>query len=180
MTVRARSWSIAVLVTLGILVGGCAGPASTGPTYPPQGVTPPPAGDATRAALNQVLRALDAVGLDGAVASRPYRPPESARLAAAPRTVVQVALPDDPERGLLVVYGLDSPGSAGAAATEQAAYIASGPGRIQFPPDAHFVLRVVGSSVVFFTWSPGGSADPRTADIATALETVGTGVPVGA
>jgi len=180
MIARVRSGPVAVIIALGLLLGACAAPASSGPTYPPEGVTPPPAGDATRATLNQVLRALDAAGFEAAIAGRPYRPPESARLAAAPRTVVQVTLTADPTRGLLVIYGLDSPEAARAAAGDQAAYIASGPGRIQFPPDARFVLRVVGSSVVFFSWSPGSATDPRTADIAAALETIGTGVAVAA
>jgi len=180
MTSRVRFGPVAVILALGLLIGGCAAPAPSGPTYPPEGVTPPPAGDATRAALNQVLGALDAAGFEAAIAARPYRPPEAARLAAAPRTVVQVTLTADPARGLLVIYGLDSADAARAAATDQAAYIASGPGRIQFPPDARFVLRIVGSSVVFFAWSPGSAIDLRTGDIAAALETLGTGVAVPA
>lgn len=162
------------------LVAACAAPSSRGPTYPPQGVSPPPAGEGSQAALSQVLQALAAAGLEATISTRPYRPPEAARLAAAARTVVQVKLPSDPERGLLAVYELGSSAAARAAAEEQAAYIATGPGRIQFPPDARFAIRLVGSSVVFFTWSPGSASDPRTGDIATVLASVGTEVPVGA
>jgi hypothetical protein len=173
-----RIGRLAAVMALALALGGCTS-SSGEPTYPPLGVTPPPAGEATHATISAVLRALDARGLAAAVSTRPYRPPEAARLAAAPRTVVQATLPGDPERGLLVIYDLGAPSTATAAAEEQAAYIATGPGRIQFAPDARFVIRVSGSSVVFFTWSPAGATDPRTSDIAAALETVGTGVPVG-
>ncbi|HSL97944.1 MAG TPA: hypothetical protein VK831_05175 [Candidatus Deferrimicrobiaceae bacterium] len=168
---------LAALLVVAALAG-CA-PGIAGPTYPPEGVTPPPVGDATRVALNQVVRALADVGLQAGTATTPYRPPEAARLAAAPRMIVQVTLPEDPQRGLLVLYELGTPEAATAAAEEQAAYVATGPGRIQFPPAARFVLRVSGATVVFFTWLPGSAGDPRTGDIARALETIGTGVPVG-
>ena len=168
-----------MLVATLLAIGGCSAPGPGGPTYPPEGVTPPPAGDATRVTLEKVVTALGAVGLPAAAVATPYRPPEAARLAAAPRTIVQVTLSEGPQRGLFVLYDLDSPEAARAAAEEQAAYIATGPGGIQFPPGARFVLRVSGSTVVFFTWTPAGTGDPRTADIAAALETIGIGVPVG-
>jgi len=176
---RAAVVALVALVATLLAIGGCSAPGLGGPTYPPDGATPPPAGDATRVALGQVVTALAAVGLPAAAVATPYRPPEAARLAAAPRSIVQVALPEDPQRGLFVLYELGSPDAARSAAEEQAAYIATGPGGIQFPPGARFVLRVTGSTVVFFTWAPTSDGDPRTADIARALETIGTGVPVG-
>jgi hypothetical protein len=99
-------------------------------------------------------------------------------LAAAPRSIVKVTLPDDPAGGDVVLYALGSPEAARVAASEQAAYIESHTGGIQFPPGSRFVLRVVGSAVVFFTWAPGAAPDPRTGEIAEALETIGSGVPV--
>lgn len=161
---------------LALALAACAAPA--GPTFPPPGVTPPPADGATAAALQQVIAALGARGLEAGVSGRAYRPPEAARLAAVPRTVVQVTLPEDPQGGQLVLYALGSPGEARAAAEEQAAYVAGNVGGIQFPPGSRFVLRVVGSTVVFYTWSPGASPDPRTPEVAEALATIGTGVPV--
>ena len=59
-----------------------------------------------------------------------------------------------------------------------AGYLASGPGRIQFPNDARHVLRQVGSTLVFFTWSPAASPDPKVGALAAALETVGTEIPI--
>jgi hypothetical protein len=64
------------------------------------------------------------------------------------------------------------------AATEEARYVGSGPGKVQFPVDARFVLRQVGTTLVFYSWSPGTPADPRTPDIATALATLGVEIPI--
>jgi hypothetical protein len=125
-----------------------------------------------------VLQALGTVGLQAQDAIHPYRPPEAARFSAAPRTVLQVTLPDDPDHGFVVLYAFSSPTEAEAAANEQAAYIASGPGRVQFGPGTRFALRLVGATVIFFTWSPDNSPDPRTASIDQALSTVGTAVVI--
>lgn len=149
-------------------------------TFPPLGSTPRPVGDATAATAALVIQALSAVGLQGVDANRQYRPPEGAVLAAAPRSVVQATLPDDPAHGFIVIYALASDAAAQSAAENQAAYIASGPGRVQFTTDAQFLLRVVGSTLVFFWWSPGAALDSRTGDIGTALLTVGTAVEIAA
>ena len=77
-----------------------------------------------------------------------------------------------------MIYALASPGAAQAAAVDHANYVASNPGNVQFAPGSRFVLRVVGSNVVFFTWSPGTSPDPRTRSIEDALLRIGSGVTV--
>lgn len=169
---------LALLAVVALAATACTG--TTRATFPPLGSTPRPVGDATAATAAAVVQALSSVGLQGVDANRQYRPPEGALMAAAPRSVVQATLPDDPAHGFIVIYALASEAGAQAAAADQAAYIASGPGRVQFATDAHFVLRVVGSTVVFFWWSPGAALDSRTGDIETALLTVGTEVPVRA
>ncbi|MFH1475321.1 MAG: hypothetical protein ABIG85_05620 [Chloroflexota bacterium] len=68
--------------------------------------------------------------------------------------------------------------SVAAGAAELAAYVTSGPGRVQYAPDVRHVIRRVGSTVVFFPWSPASSPDARTADVAAAVATVGTEVPL--
>lgn len=113
-----------------------------------------------------------------AIPAVPHRPAEGAAFAAAPRAVFQVVLPEDPVHGFVSIYQFADDAAAATAGREQAAYVASGPGRVQFQPDTRFVLRQLGSTVVFFTWSPANSPDPRTADIQKALETVGVGIPV--
>jgi hypothetical protein len=176
MTGRSVARRGALAMAFGIALAACA-PVTTRTTFPPIGSTPLPAGEATAATKQQIVGALAAAGLQAAEAVRTYRPPEGALLAAAPRSVLQVALPDDPSHGYIVIYALGSPADATAAATDHATYLSSGPGGIQFPPGTDFVLRVLGSNVVFFTWSPENAPDARTPEIARILRTLGTEVP---
>jgi hypothetical protein len=171
--------ALAAIVLLALMVSACGPMASSGPTYPPAGSTRAPAGDATAATRVKIATALAVEGLQSVDAAVAYRPPEGPAFASAPRSVVQVQLPNDPTRGFIVVYAFDSPNAALAAATDQAAYIASGPGRVQFVNDTQFSLRVLGSTAIFFAWSPT-SPDPRTAAIGIALAQVGTAVPIPA
>ena len=65
-----------------------------------------------------------------------------------------------------------------AAAQDEAAYIASGPGHVLFVPGSQFSLRVLGSVAIFFTWSPDGSPDSHTPSIPLALSQVGIEVAI--
>ena len=163
--------ALAVIV-VAASVAACASEPRT--TYLPPGG---PAGDLTNATESLVNAALAGVGLPGAEAVQPYRPPEGALLANAPRTVLQATLPEDPNHGFVVIYALQSPQAADAAASEQAEFIASNRGGA-FPRTSRFSLRVVGSNVVFFWWVPESVIDPRTALIEEALLGVGSEVPV--
>ncbi len=156
-------------------LAACAGTTST---FPPLGTTPQPAGDATVATKQQVTRALAAVGLQASDSVRPVRPPEGPLLAAAPRSVLEVPLQQDPEPAAIVIYALASPEAAAAAAKDDAAYLQSNTGGIQLPPGTQVVLQVVGSNVVFFSWLPADSPDPATGTLADALAKVGDTVPV--
>lgn len=169
-------WQGAVLsVAFVTIVAACG----TGATLPPAPSEPGVATGADVAATRAALAsALGAVNLQLSDPQVPHRPAEGPLLAAARRAVFQTVLPDDPAHGFVSVYLLADERAATAAARDQAAYIASGPGRVQFVPDTRFVIRQVGPTVVFFAWSPMNSPDPRTADIQKALETVGTGIPV--
>jgi hypothetical protein len=122
--------------------------------------------------------ALGAVSLQLTVPQVPYRPGEASAFAAAPRAVFQVVLPDDPTHGFISVYQFADEAAAAAAGNQQAVYLASGPGRVQFQPDTRFVLRQVGPTVVFFAWSPANSPDERTPEIQRVLETIGTAIPI--
>ena len=168
----------ALLLVVAITAGGCAGVIRT--TFPPAGSSPRPVGDQTAAAISAVTGALAAAGLPSVASNRQYRPPEGPLLAAAPRSVVQATLPDDPAHGFIVIYAFDSPAAARAAAGDQAAYVASGIGRVQFAPDARFVLRVLGSVAIFYWWSPGAALDARAPSVEDALATVGELVEVAA
>jgi hypothetical protein len=161
-----------------LAVAGCA---TTRTTFPPPGSTPAPAGDSTAAARQVVIAALASAGLQAIDATRPFRPPEGPLLAAAPRTVLEVPLPEDPQPAWIVLYALGTPDEAARAARDHAAYLASGTGgRALFAPGTQFVLQVVNSTVIFFSWLPAGSPDQRTATIAETLAAIGTAVPVPA
>jgi hypothetical protein len=157
---------------LALFLAACAPPSGNLPS-------PPKGGDPASATKAVILAALGAVGLQAVDATTPYRPPEAPTLTGAPRSVIQVQLPDDPDRGFIVIYALGSATAAEKAAFDQAAYVASGTGGIQFPPGSHFVIRTVDTTMIFFTWAPGSAPDQRTHLIEDALNTVGIGVPVG-
>ena len=176
MTGLRRRGAATILATAAVLVaslGGCAAGVPARATFPPVGSTTAPAGDAAA-----IVSALAVERLQVADASVAFRPPEGARFAAAPRSVIQVTLPTDPGGGYIVLYALRSPAAALEAANDQAAYIATGPGRVQFMLDTRFTLRVLGSTAIFFSWSPENSPDPLTASIDIALSQVGTEVPI--
>jgi hypothetical protein len=177
-----RALVIAALAVVGlVIVAALASGTATSPgapTFPPVGATAGPAGGSAAATEADVVRALAASGLQAEPATRPYRPAEAPQFATAPRAVLRAILPDDPDHGLIVVYEFLTPAAAAAAAEEQAAYLAGGIGRVQFPPDARFTIRVVGSTAVFFSWSPENSPDARVESIPAALDAVGVGVPI--
>ena len=178
---RRTSLPVAATLFVSLVASGCGAPASgsTLPPLQPQSFGPSRGTTAavaqTRAAIARVLGERSLQLADPQV---PFRPPESALVAAAPRAVYQAVLPDDRNHGFISVYEFTDPAAAGVAGRELADYAGSGPGRVQFPLDTRFVIRQLGSTIVFFTWSPANSADPRTADIQPALETLGTPIPV--
>jgi hypothetical protein len=172
-----RRWSAPAALALACLVAvSCTAP-TVRTTFPPFGSTPAPAGDATAATRQQVIGALAAVGLQAVDATRPYRPFEGPLLAAAPRTVLQT-LPDDALHGNVIIYALGSEAAAQAAAADHAAYLSLNTSKVNFPPGSRFVLQRVGSTVVFFTWSPEASPDPRLQSIAEVLVGLGTAVEI--
>ncbi len=160
-------------------LAGCWG-AGLAPPPVPTGETPAPSVSASMAATRaQLAGTLQAAGISLVDAETPYRPAESPALAAAPRVVLRAILPDDADQGRIVVYDLGDPQAAYQAGREMAAYLGSGPGRIQFAPDARFALRLVGPTVVFSTWSANAAADPAAGGrLMTLLQSVGITVPI--
>lgn len=176
----ALMW-IARSVMVGALVLGCAPPAggAAGPTYPLTSARPPIADSAavesTRAELVRVLGQQNLVLQDPQVA---FRPAEGPALATAPRAIYQVILPDDPTKGYLVVYELRDVPTAVAAGADQAAYLATGPGRVQTPIGTRHVIRQLGSTIILYSWIPEGSRDERAPLIQDALQTLGIGIDI--
>jgi len=139
---------------------------------PTMGVT----GQATEATHAQVVAALGAASIQSVDPQTEYRPGESPALANAPRRLVQAILPREPEGGYVVIYELPSSGQAESVGKEFLHYLGSGLGQVQYPRDTQFVLRQVGQTLVFYPWSPQASTDPGAADVARALQNVGTAV----
>lgn len=159
-----------------VLAAGCA--ARPTPVPPPAPTPRPTISPAVAAAAIQLEGALRAHGLTMVATDLVVRPGEPASFAGVPRTAFRAILPDDPGGGLVVVYEFVDVAAAAAGGTALAAWVTSGPGRVQYPPDVRHVLRQAGSTLVFFPWSPASSPDPRTADVAAAVATVGTEVPI--
>lgn len=166
-------------MVLVLVVGGCAASAVPSLVEPNASVGPAmtvtPAVGLTRGELAQVLGDRNLVLADSQAAVRPAEAPP---LSAAPRGVFQVQLPKDPTKGFIVIYEFPDAAHAAAAAAEQQAYLATGPGRVQRPQGTVTVIRGVGSTVVLYDWLPGASQDPSAAGIQAALETLGIGYPV--
>lgn len=169
---------LALAIVVGF-AGGCAAEDGSVTTYPPGSIGPDrtvtPAVAQTRAAL---VTALGAERLVLREVQTPYRPAEAPLLATAPRAIYQVTLPEDPEKGYIVVYEFLDPGRAAEAAAEQQHYLATGPGKVQTPLGTVHVIRGVGTTVVIYDWFPEAANDPSAPGIETALETLGVGYPV--
>jgi hypothetical protein len=177
----------AVLAFGGILLGGVIILGSvlaengTGNGTPPAGPSPTVAapGEAADRTREILVDALGAARFQVTDPNTPYRPGEPPVLMNAPRRVIQAILPGEPARGRIVIYELETEAEARSVGREFAQYLASGPGAVQYPNDAQFVLRRVGTTLVFFPWSPALAADERTAEIARVLETVGEEIAAG-
>lgn len=136
-----------------------------------------PAGAAAERTADRVRTALEAASFQVREPQTPYRPGESPGLVDVPRRLLQAVLPGDPDGGYVMIYELPGNTEADQAGRDFAAWLAGGTGAIQYPRDAQFVIRRVGSTLVFFSWSPSASTDPRTAEMAAVL--AGIGQPVG-
>jgi hypothetical protein len=169
---------VAVLIAMGGFLAACAGASPAGRAPEPLPTARSTASPAVQATLVQVDGALRATGLVLESALRAIRPAEPPSFKGVARWPFQAVLPDDPAGGYFVIYEFPDLALAADAGRDLAAYITSGPGRVQFPPDARFVIRQVGSTLVFFAWSPASSPDPKTPDVAAALASVGSEVPI--
>jgi hypothetical protein len=164
-----------------VLLAGCGVAAPQGSIALPPRDSPSPeatvsaAVDQTRL---QIAGALAAAGYQLSTPTIPFRPPESPRLASAPRAVFQVIIPTDPTHGYVVVYEFPDANTAALAGREYAAYLGTGPGKIQFPLDAMHVLRQIGTTLIFYTWSPSAQPGDDAAKIGLALTSIGNGFDI--
>ena len=176
--VRSLMAVCAAVRVMGAVLGGCGIAASTGAQAPTATVAIPSYSPAIAETRRQVVAALAVSSLQLQDATQPFRPPESPTVTAATRGVFQVILPADPTHGYIVVYEFRDAATAAAAGAELAAYLGTGPGRIQFPPDTQHLIRLLGTTLVTYSWSPANSTDTRSDPIPGDLATLGTEIAV--
>jgi hypothetical protein len=92
--------------------------------------------------------------------------------------VYQVVLPDQPDAGYIVVYEFRDAGAAVDAGNEEAGYLGTGNGRVQFPLGTQHVIRALGPTLILYSWLPAASSDPTPRKVADALSTIGVGFAV--
>jgi hypothetical protein len=170
--VAVGSLVVALLLLVLQVLGIGVGVRVAAPTIAPTG----PAAEVTRAL---VVDALQDAAFQVQDPRTGYRPGESPDLLTVPRRLVQAILPEEPLGGYVVVYELPNANEADRVGRDLRAYLGSGPGAIQYPRDSQFVIRRVGQTLVFFPWSAEASPDARVAEMAAALETVGTPITGG-
>lgn len=163
-----------------LVVAGCGVAANTAPASIPAASGGPTArvGGATGTTFGAIRTALSSVAVQTGESTRPFRPPESARLREAPRTVYQAVLPDQPDAGFIVVYEFSDGAAATDAGNEEAGYLGTGPARVEAPAGTQYVLRALGPTLIVFPWLPAASSDPAASQIAAALGTIGIGFAV--
>jgi hypothetical protein len=170
---------LGLVLGVALVAAACGGTVDPGATFPVASIGPAmtvsPAVNQTRIELVRVLAAHQLVLTD---TQAPVRPPEAPLLTAAARAVYQVILPKDPQKGYIVVYEFSDTTRAAAAATEEQAYLATGPARVQVPLGTVSIIRQVGATVVLYAWLPAGALDDAAPGIQAALETLGIGFPV--
>lgn len=161
-------------------VAGCAqGGGLSVASFPAGSIGPTTtAGVAAAQTRTELVRVLGERNLVLQDSQAPFRPPEDPTFTTTPRALYQVILPDAPTEGFIVVYEFPDPTTAADAAAAQAAYLATGPARVQSAFGTRHVIRLVGSTVALYSWVPEGTTDERQARIQPALETLGVGVPV--
>jgi hypothetical protein len=172
--------ALAVVLALAGVVGACApGGGVTVASFPPGTIGPAKtAGAAAAQTRTELVRVLGEHNLILQDSEAPFRPPEDTTFTTTPRALYQVILPDAPGEGFIVVYEFPDASAAAEAAANQAAYLATGPARVQSAFGTRHVIRLVGSTAVLYSWVPEGAVDARQPAIQAALETLGVGVAV--
>ena len=181
LTERRAALRVGVLaLACAVAVGACApGGGFSVASFPAGTIGPAMTAGAVAAQTRiELVRALGERNLVLQDSAAPFRPPEDATFTTAPRAVYQVILPDALSEGFIVAYEFPDPTTAADAAADQAAYLATGPARVQAPFGTRHVMRLVGSTVVLYSWVPEGATDDRQPKIQEALETLGVGVPI--
>lgn len=168
----------AVVGALGILAGVVVIALSAlgigvGVAVPGVNTSPAPAGSAAALTHDRVALALQAASFQVQDPNTPYRPAETPTLLGTPRRLIQAMIPSDPQHGMIVIYEFADADAADAAGRELWTYVHTGPGVLSYPADSQFVLRRMGSTLIYFPWSPTVSPDPEVARLASVLSGLG-------
>ena len=171
---------VGLLLTAMTALAGCGVGANGSPASGPAASVGPSvtAGPAVAQTRGVIASALSSVSVQFGDATTPYRPAESSRLRDAPRALYQVVLPDQPDAGYIVVYDFPDAAAAVDAGNEEAGYLGTGNGRVQFPLGTQHVLREVGPTLILYSWVPAASSDPTAGNVAQALSKLGIGFTV--
>jgi hypothetical protein len=132
-----------------------------------------PAGTAAALSHDRVALALQDAGFVVQDPNVAYRPGETPTLLGTPRRLIQAVIPADPTHGYVIVYEFADANAADAAGKEFDAWLHSGTGGIGYPRDSQFVIRRMGQTLIFFTYSPSVSPDPDVAKLAATLGALG-------
>lgn len=176
----SRPRLVALAVAVALVIAACGIGAAGSPASIPAASAGPAATAGVAAAQTRgvIAAALGSVAVQFGDATRPYRPAESGRLRDAPRAVYQVVLPEQPDAGYIVVYEFPDGAAAVDAGNEEAGYLGTGNGRVQFPLGTQHVIRALGTTLILYSWLPAASSDPTAGKVADALNTVGIGFSV--
>jgi hypothetical protein len=176
---RGRGLLVAGWLVAAIVVACGVGANGAAPSLPNASVSPAiTAGAAAAQTRGEIAAVLGNVAVQFGDATQPYRPAESPRLRDAPRAVYQVVLPDQPDAGYVVVYEFPDAAAAVDAGNEEAGYLGTGNGRVQFPFGTRHVIRQLGPTLILYSWLPAASSDPTAGNVADALNTLGIGFTV--
>ena len=179
MRVRLAGFGLALAAAVMLAAGCGVGASATAPSVPVPSVGPSATAGAAAAQTRGVIaNALKSVAVQFGDATSPYRPAESDRLRNAPRAVYQVVLPGQPDAGFIVVYEFPDSASAVDAGNEEAGYLGTGNGRVQFPLGTQHVIRQVGTTLILYSWLPAASSDSTAGNVADALNSLGIGFTV--
>jgi hypothetical protein len=110
-----------------------------------------------------VRQAVESQGMRLEQATRAFRASEPPTIAAAPRAVFQVTLPDEGD-GFVVIYEFFDMTTAAAAGAEFAQFLEGGFGQTNYPLDAQFSLAQFGGTLIFTSWSRQNSSAPEQAE----------------
>lgn len=171
------SRALAIIAAAALLAGcGIGAPSAPIATPVPSPLASVTSGIEVTAGLVEAALKLGGVGLIRP--QSPAAPPESPELQGHLGASYEAIVAGQPTGGAIAIYELPDPSAAYAAGLAQATWLGSGPGAVQFVPGTKHLVRLVGNTLVTYSWSPPTEGDPAEQQVAELLLTVGREIPV--